>query len=107
MYDMSERSGNRTRRSPGVSLEPLEGRQLLSGTGRVHHASHHHHAASTPTATRQILTVGPNVDVTQAGGNEMEGQVAINPANPSNMAMVAQNDVNGGTTINFSYSYNG
>lgn len=83
----------------------------------VHHASVHHEAVSptptpTPTATPApdlsiALTPGADMDLTEAAGNEMESQIAVNPADHNNIVMVAQNDVDGGKTINYSVTTDG
>jgi hypothetical protein len=54
-----------------------------------------------------VFSVGANVDVTQAAGNEMESQVAVNPRNPNNIVVISQNDVAMSTNLNFSYSFDG
>src|SRR5438067_1510497 len=94
---------------PGYGLERLEDRQLLSvswlptsaaptisATPRKSSATV---TRATPARARRaatsVMTVAANVDATRQGGNEMEPQVAINPTNPNNVVMVAQNDVNG------------
>ncbi len=68
-----------------AQFEPLEDRRLMSAT----------------------LSVGANVNTTAIAGNQVEGQIAINPTNPNNLVIVNNTDYNNGTQLIISRSING
>ena len=66
-------------------IEHLENRRLMSAT----------------------ISVGGNVNTTSLAGNQVEGQIALNPANPKNLVVVNNTDFNNGTLIVVSRSFDG
>src|SRR5947209_1329484 len=91
--------------SSWVGIEPLEGRCHLSATSSHHH--HHRSARAARRAAAAAASTPANVNVTRLSGNEMESQVAANPANPNNLVVVSQSDANGGSAIPVSRSFDG
>ncbi|MEZ0263739.1 MAG: sialidase family protein [Phycisphaerae bacterium] len=53
------------------------------------------------------VTVGASVNATAWGGNQVEGQIALNPANPNNLVVVNNTDWSNGSQVIVSRSLDG
>ena len=60
-----------------------------------------------PPPPAGTMTVGGNVNVTKMGGNQVETEIAINPANPNNVAMVSTTSNNNGSALVIGRSFDG